>query len=866
MGVFFMYNPVSIFGDKQASTADSTSKVAVQELLQTSRSFALSSAHLQHQYADSALRLATQIHDARSMMHSHIALAEALENQDIYGPALLQCQRAALLAQVLQDSTTLATSYRVFALLHRNLFQYDSSIFYAQQAIQFFERTTSRTSPQVEYARALGELGQTLVRQKRYDDGLRLFQQVLRIAEQFHYQHEYIMTIRRIGYLYALRGDIDSALAYHHKALKIGKNLGLPIIIADGYSQIGSALLNIQRYDEALSYLQQANALADSTGVVFIQQDVALALSRVFEAKNDAPKAVQYYKQFVELSQHMSGDSTTRQILWIKKFEEQLKDQELLSSRREAASERKLNLYIAAVGALGITSVIAFAAAIVLSLRTTQNREIQQREEQFRLLAENTSDAVGLHDVDSTYLYVSPSLFAMTGHTTEDILGRKGHTFVHPDDLALASERLASLIRTKQAKMVILRFRLKNGEYKWLEVLGKPVIGDDGEVKQFVTSARDVSDRIAAEAALRERELQLTAVVESTEDAIYSVDARYRLLTFNSAFIDSAQQALGVEITTGMDVMQLLPDALKEERMVWKNTYDRCLAGERFSIVYSPPILGEKMFYEQTYNPIRNEHGVVIGVVAFSRDITKVKQTELLIQEQVRELEAKNAEMERFMYTVSHDLKSPLITIKGFLGMIAADVKNASYSTILSDLARIENAAEKMQNLLEDLLELSRIGRVVKPSEQFSLSEVALETVELLHGILTTNDIHVKVQPMMPSIVADKARFREVLQNLIENAAKFMGTQPEPHIEIGVQTDDVQPIFFVRDNGIGIDKQYHEQIFGLFDKLDNRSNGTGIGLALVKRIIELHGGRIWVESAPQQGATFYFTCGRLADA
>ena len=139
-------------------------------------------------------------------------------------------------------------------------------------------------------------------------------------------------------------------------------------------------------------------------------------------------------------------------------------------------------------------------------------------------------------------------------------------------------------------------------------------------------------------------------------------------------------------------------------------------------------------------------------------------------------------------------------------------------------------------------------------------AELAREALELVHGRLEARGVTVALDPNLPSVSGDRQRLVEVLQNLIDNAAKFMGDQPNPCIEIGQQGEEAgKPIFFVRDNGIGIFPEYHGRIFGLFDKLDTKTEGTGIGLALVKRIVEFHGGRIWVESEAGKGATFYFT-------
>ena len=177
-----------------------------------------------------------------------------------------------------------------------------------------------------------------------------------------------------------------------------------------------------------------------------------------------------------------------------------------------------------------------------------------------------------------------------------------------------------------------------------------------------------------------------------------------------------------------------------------------------------------------------------------------------------------------------------------------------------ADIARIQHAADVMQDLLRDLLQLSRIGRITNPPTRITFGELAREAVELVGGEIRKRGVKVEVAPDLPEVCGDRARLLEVMQNLVENAVKFMGEQAEPKVEVGVRYDKGTPVFFVRDNGIGIELKYHQKIFGLFEKLDRNTEGTGVGLALVKRIIEHHGGRIWVESeGAGKGSTFLFT-------
>jgi signal transduction histidine kinase len=175
------------------------------------------------------------------------------------------------------------------------------------------------------------------------------------------------------------------------------------------------------------------------------------------------------------------------------------------------------------------------------------------------------------------------------------------------------------------------------------------------------------------------------------------------------------------------------------------------------------------------------------------------------------------------------------------------------------DWQRISDATEKMHRLLNELLELSRIGRVTNEKKNVPFKEIVEDALQRVEGQLKEKQVQVIVGSGLPSVHVDRERMIEVVQNLVDNSTKFFGDQTEPKIEIGCHVENDRYIFYVRDNGIGIKKEFHDRIFGLFDKLDVTSSGTGVGLALVKRIVEVHGGEIWVESEAGAGATFYFT-------
>jgi PAS domain S-box-containing protein len=280
-----------------------------------------------------------------------------------------------------------------------------------------------------------------------------------------------------------------------------------------------------------------------------------------------------------------------------------------------------------------------------------------------------------------------------------------------------------------------------------------------------------------------------------------------------------------------------------------------------FQTIYRVHLKDGKMrWLEAMGQRIDDDMGQPVRIVGTIADITERKQAEVEREVLIDELESRNAELERFTYTVSHDLKSPLITIRGFLGLLERDIERGNQEKVVRDMERIHAAAGRMLNLLDDLLELSRIGRLTNPHTAVSLNTLAAEAIELVTGRIEEHHVAVIVQPDMPTVHVDRPRLVEVLQNLIDNAVKFLGEQPNPTIHIGAHQTETEIVCFVQDNGIGIEPKYLERIFNLFERLNPSVDGTGIGLALIKRIVEFHNGRIWAESAGTgQGTTFFFT-------
>nr|WP_321351452.1 GAF domain-containing protein [uncultured Methanoregula sp.] len=324
--------------------------------------------------------------------------------------------------------------------------------------------------------------------------------------------------------------------------------------------------------------------------------------------------------------------------------------------------------------------------------------------------------------------------------------------------------------------------------------------------------------------------------------------ADYRILDVNPAF-----EAI-IGINRNAVIGKCSREAYGVETPPFLNTYARVAATgqpEVFEVYFAPM---RKHFSISVYSPQAGRFATIF------EDITDRKQAEQQREGLINELEKKNTELEQFTYTVSHDLKSPLITIKGFAGMVDEDARKGDLVQLEKDLSRITEAAETMQELLADLLELSRIGKIANPSQLIPFTRIAREAVDLLAVPLAERGVRVKIDPDLPVVNVDHARIREVLVNLIENAIKFSGNRKDPLIHIGAEYDRKKAVFFVKDNGIGINPRYLSRIFNLFERLEPSVQGTGIGLPITRRIIEAHGGKIWAESDGEgKGTIFRFT-------
>ncbi len=339
--------------------------------------------------------------------------------------------------------------------------------------------------------------------------------------------------------------------------------------------------------------------------------------------------------------------------------------------------------------------------------------------------------------------------------------------------------------------------------------------------------------RLQAEAALRESEAKFRSLFDNMTEGvalhemIFDRDGRavdYRILAVNPAF----------EKHTGLSSVQLQGQPASQVYDSSEAPYLEIYAqvarsGQPHSFeTFFPPL--QRHFHISATSPKQGHFVTVFEDITARKEMEEAlyrRTTEL--SRVVTDLEQKNAEMERFTYMISHDLKSPLVTISTFLGYLEKDMASADTGRIEKDMQYMRGATEKMGRLLAELLEMSRIGRVVNQPVKVTFQELVEEALNAVAGPLAGRGLEVQVSDSEVTLCGDRPRLVEIWQNLVENAVKFMGEQSAPRLEIGFQRQGDDVVFFVCDNGIGVDPRYQGKIFGIFEKLNSSIDGTGIG-------------------------------------
>jgi PAS domain S-box-containing protein len=366
----------------------------------------------------------------------------------------------------------------------------------------------------------------------------------------------------------------------------------------------------------------------------------------------------------------------------------------------------------------------------------------------------------------------------------------------------------------------------------------------------------DITEQRKAALLLLESEQRYKQVVENVSDAIIIDDKNGKVVFANKRFLELYGRS-----QEELENLVLEDYVAPEFRETLRDWHNRRIAGEDVPELFEYQGLhknGDKIWVEVQVTKVVTD-GKITGTQSAIRDIRERKKAELNIRNAMRAIQKNNKELEQFAYMVSHDLQEPLRMVGGFLNLLQSELGEKLTGSAKEYIDYAMDGSTRMKRMIEDLLQYSRVASNKETETVINLNELLYYVLLVFRDTIEKNGVNIRVNPL-PEIKANKTLVSQLFMNLVGNALKY-GRPESPEIEIGFSKETGENIFYVRDNGIGIEEKFFEKIFIIFQRAHDKKkySGTGIGLAICKKIVERHGGNIWLESAPAQGSTFYFT-------
>jgi PAS domain S-box-containing protein len=486
---------------------------------------------------------------------------------------------------------------------------------------------------------------------------------------------------------------------------------------------------------------------------------------------------------------------------------------------------------------------------------------LKESQARFKMVFDSAGDGMFVYDLESQKIAISNAACSrMLGFTPEEFRNLNIADLHLPEDLPSIFEKIKKLLNGEESVRQDIRFKRRDGSTFFADL--NPALITLDSRKGALVAFRDITERRRAEEALWESEQKYRTLFEESRDAIYIASREGKCVEGNKAWLE----LFGY---TKEELVDLRAQAL------WANPDERTglhqeIERKGFVKGYEAKLRkkdGTEMDCTLTSSLWQATDGIVLGYQTIIHDITGRKRRDAERQLLLADLGAKNRELESFVYTISHDLKAPLVSLSGFSAALQKEICSQLSEEGKHYLERIQANVGHMDSLIGSLLELSRIGRVIGAIEEVDVAVLLREIWDELAVRLEKAGVEFQVWEPLPTVRADQGRMRQVFANLIDNAIKFRSAERTLRIEVGCQQEGSFYRFHVADNGIGIAPQYHEQIFAPFRSLHPEIEGAGMGLAIVKKIVEHHGGRVWVEGPSAwlsggdegMGATFYFT-------
>lgn len=490
------------------------------------------------------------------------------------------------------------------------------------------------------------------------------------------------------------------------------------------------------------------------------------------------------------------------------------------------------------------------------------DQRIRSSEKRYRDLAEAMPVLVFTTTPNGIVDYYNQRWLDFTGLAMEQALTQVWPELIHPEDRTALNENWSHALATSTPLDTEFRFRRHDGAYRWQLARALPIRNEANDITHWVGTNVDIEDQKRAEQELRESEAEFRQITESMPQLVWTTMPDGYHVYFNQRWYNYTGTTL--EQVRGEGWSNFLhPDDYDRTLAVWQHSLQ---TGEPYNIEYRFKQTGTDQYhwFLGRAAAIRDSDGQISQWFGTCTDIDEQKQTEATLLERTTRLaqtttmlEERNRELDQFAYVTSHDLKAPLRGIANLSQWIEEDLGTSVTADIRKQLELLRGRVHRMEGLIDGILQYSRIGRTKSTVEYVDVNELVADVVDLLAPPET---VTIAVEPDLPAVRTERLYLQQVFQNLISNALKHGGRQ-DLRIDIGCADAGGFYQFSVADNGPGIAAQYHDKVFVIFQTLASRDKveGTGLGLSLVKKIVELHGGRVWLESSEGAGATFFFT-------
>lgn len=477
--------------------------------------------------------------------------------------------------------------------------------------------------------------------------------------------------------------------------------------------------------------------------------------------------------------------------------------------------------------------------------------ELQDNVNRLRSTVDLSPDTITIHR-DGKLLFINKAGLTLFGAETEDqLIGLTMNDLIHYSYREKIAQRIENMIKyMKQVPVIDISVKRLNGSYIDVSVASTPVLYHS--IPHVITILRDITERKKNE----EIKNQLASIVLNSGDAIYAMSIDGQIQSWNPG----AEKLYGYseKDAIGRNISIVVPDFKQNEL---NHLLNKVSKGERIEAFETKRQRKDKSMLDVslTISPIREESGLVTSVSAISRDITFKKQVEEELRRYAEELALSNEELYVFSYAASHDLQEPLRSIQNFIETLNKKYKKRLGPEMEEQIKSADDGVTRMYRLITDFLMYSRVGTERAIKEEVDCNKTLKDALANLEVAVKESKASIK-QFTLPKIFGNYIQITQVFQNLVANAIKYQG-ESKPTIEISAEKKDGMWLFAVKDNGIDIEQWFSERIFIVFQKLhDHRKYpGSGIGLALCKRVIEKHGGKIWFESEVGKGTTFFFT-------